>query len=232
MSWRKHWARSSCLACAGLILVGCGADRDVVTPLTDGGARDVTLADQGFWDGGLPIFDSPTKDAVQDEQSVADSKGDAILDGPQAAQDAADARGDGSSPESDSGAYVDATADGPSGLRDGGADAERDVLAGDASGDGCTPVTCAERGFSCGATADQCGKVLDCGICTGFCEICDPAGQCTTAGCCPSTCKDQGLNCGPAGDGCGGLLNCGTCPAPEVCGGGGAAGQCGPGGDM
>ncbi|MGZ3473515.1 MAG: tryptophan synthase alpha chain, partial [Polyangiales bacterium] len=32
---------------------------------------------------------------------------------------------------------------------------------------------------------------------------------------------------GPAGDGCGNIIDCGTCVAPETCGGGGVAGECG-----
>ncbi len=42
-----------------------------------------------------------------------------------------------------------------------------------------------------------------------------------------TTCAKQGVECGPIGDGCGGVLQCGDCTAPDICGGGGAAGKCG-----
>ena len=45
--------------------------------------------------------------------------------------------------------------------------------------------------------------------------------------CVPSTCTSLHANCGSIADGCGGFLNCGTCVAPETCGGGGTANQCG-----
>ncbi len=47
------------------------------------------------------------------------------------------------------------------------------------------------------------------------------------ATCTPKTCAQMGANCGQVADGCGGLLNCGTCTAPDSCGGGGVANQCG-----
>jgi hypothetical protein len=46
-------------------------------------------------------------------------------------------------------------------------------------------------------------------------------------GCVPTFCYIKGANCGSIPDGCGGTLDCGSCPAPETCGGGGAANQCG-----
>ena len=45
--------------------------------------------------------------------------------------------------------------------------------------------------------------------------------------CTKKTCTSAGANCGPVADGCGGLLDCGTCTAPNTCGGGGVANQCG-----
>jgi hypothetical protein len=48
-----------------------------------------------------------------------------------------------------------------------------------------------------------------------------------TPACTPRTCAQQNIDCGPAGDGCGGTLQCGTCKAPQTCGGGGVASQCG-----
>ncbi len=45
--------------------------------------------------------------------------------------------------------------------------------------------------------------------------------------CTKNTCAGLGATCGSLSDGCGGLLECGTCVAPESCGGGGVANQCG-----
>ncbi len=46
--------------------------------------------------------------------------------------------------------------------------------------------------------------------------------------CTSLNCAQQGIKCGPAGDGCGNeIASCGTCTAPQTCGGGGVAGQCG-----
>lgn len=47
------------------------------------------------------------------------------------------------------------------------------------------------------------------------------------ATCTKKTCTTANANCGPVADGCGGLLDCGTCTAPNTCGGGGVANQCG-----
>jgi len=52
----------------------------------------------------------------------------------------------------------------------------------------------------------------------------DPPGIPT---CTPKTCTDLSATCGYRADGCGGLLDCGTCSAPDTCGGGGVANQCG-----
>jgi hypothetical protein len=45
--------------------------------------------------------------------------------------------------------------------------------------------------------------------------------------CVPTTCAAKTATCGSVDDGCGGALDCGTCTAPETCGGGGVANQCG-----
>ena len=46
--------------------------------------------------------------------------------------------------------------------------------------------------------------------------------------CTPLTCANFPGTCGQQGDGCGGLTaDCGTCTAPQTCGGGGVANQCG-----
>ena len=61
-------------------------------------------------------------------------------------------------------------------------------------------------------------------------RICSPF-QCSTpdAGTCvPKTCNDLGFNCGANGDGCGNIIQCGSCTSPQVCGGGGKPGVCGP----
>ena len=98
----------------------------------------------------------------------------------------------------------------------------------------CKPETCAQQSISCGPAGDGCGNELMCGACVapascggggvpGQCGLLD-AGKCV-----PVTCASQKIACGPAGDGCGGLLQCGTCTAPQTCGGGGLAGQCGGG---
>jgi hypothetical protein len=94
----------------------------------------------------------------------------------------------------------------------------------------CTPKTCAQLGYSCGAQGDGCGGVINCGNC--------PAGQSCGGGgapgvcgggCLPRTCAQLGYSCGQQGDGCGGVLNCGTCPTGQSCGGGGTPGICGGG---
>ena len=46
--------------------------------------------------------------------------------------------------------------------------------------------------------------------------------------CTPLTCANFAGKCGVQGDGCGGqTANCGTCTAPQTCGGGGVASECG-----
>ncbi len=98
----------------------------------------------------------------------------------------------------------------------------------------CTPLTCQQQGFNCGPAGDGCGNLLQCGTCTPP-QMCGAGGQPGVCGyvdagsCTPMTCQQQNINCGPAGDGCGNLLQCGTCVAPQTCGGGGVAGQCGGG---
>ncbi|HZU83067.1 MAG TPA: hypothetical protein VE987_09135, partial [Polyangiaceae bacterium] len=58
-------------------------------------------------------------------------------------------------------------------------------------------------------------------------DLASCAGPPPPPACNPLTCQQQNIGCGPAGDGCGGQLDCGTCTAPQTCGGGGVAGQCG-----
>ncbi|HLK35152.1 MAG TPA: hypothetical protein VKU41_00280 [Polyangiaceae bacterium] len=96
----------------------------------------------------------------------------------------------------------------------------------------CTPKTCQQQNITCGPTGDGCGNPLDCGSCTApqTCGGGGVPGQCgapDAGACTPKTCVQQNIACGPAGDGCGNQLNCGTCVAPQTCGGGGVAYQCG-----
>jgi hypothetical protein len=99
---------------------------------------------------------------------------------------------------------------------------------------GCTPKTCAELGYTCGANGDGCNGTLDCGVCTGTqqcgagggysqCGNASIAGDGAVSSCVPKTCADLGYDCGVGADGCGGTIQCGSgaCPAGEICGGGG-----------
>ena len=97
------------------------------------------------------------------------------------------------------------------------------------------------HGQDCGVAPDGCGGTVNCGTCTTP-ATCGGAGvhsQCgvpptpdagSDAGtpCVPATTCPAGITCGPAPDGCGGVIaSCGTCVAPQTCGGGGVASQCG-----
>ncbi|MGA7121787.1 MAG: hypothetical protein WBY94_16895 [Polyangiaceae bacterium] len=107
-------------------------------------------------------------------------------------------------------------------------------------GAACTPKTCADLNYTCGAAGDGCGGALQCGTCTPP-QYCGGGGFNTCGGmlpptlpdggvgiaCTPETCASLGFNCGPAGDGCGGTLECGTCSGTDICGGGGKPGICG-----
>src|SRR5262249_54061451 len=69
----------------------------------------------------------------------------------------------------------------------------------------CTPRTCAQLGYSCGAQGDGCGGVINCGTCpTG--QTCGGGGApgVCGGGCVTRSCAQQGFNCGQQGDGCGG----------------------------
>jgi Calcineurin-like phosphoesterase len=50
---------------------------------------------------------------------------------------------------------------------------------------------------------------------------------CSTGAGGPALCLAANANCGTIPDGNGGTVNCGTCTAPQTCGGGGTANQCG-----
>jgi hypothetical protein len=112
---------------------------------------------------------------------------------------------------------------------------------GDGSTGVCSPKTCQNLGFNCGANSDGCGNLIDCGSCpsgqscgAGGYSVCGVAGvpadgsvgDAATSACVPSTCPSLTYTCGKNGDGCGGILDCGTCTAPETCGGGGFS-KCG-----
>jgi N-acetylneuraminic acid mutarotase len=99
-------------------------------------------------------------------------------------------------------------------------------------GGACVPLTCAQLGTSCGAAANGCGGLLNCGTCTPP-QVCGgngTTGVCETppSPCIPTTCASLGVSCGSASNSCGGLLSCGSCTSPQTCGGGGIAGVCGP----
>jgi hypothetical protein len=101
----------------------------------------------------------------------------------------------------------------------------------------CTPRTCSQLGYECGANGDGCGHRIDCGSCP-LPQICGAGGYSRCGGgfglgpdggpiCNPTTCQKLGFTCGFAGDGCGGVLQCGICQYPDVCGGAGVPGHCG-----
>jgi hypothetical protein len=123
--------------------------------------------------------------------------------------------GEGGAPDSSTGADVSTGAEGGS-TEGGGSGAD--------GGDACVPKTCPGLGYTCGVTADGCGKVIDCGTCPGANDVCDSTNHCT---CKPITCAELQAQCGNVPDGCGGTLNCGTCEA-GTCGGGGTL-KCGSG---
>ena len=92
----------------------------------------------------------------------------------------------------------------------------------------CTPLTRDEAcaGGLCGAVADGCGGIVDCGGCPAGLE-CSTNNVCVPP-CIPRTCADFPGTCGQHSDGCGGLTeDCGTCTLPETCGGAGIPNQCG-----
>jgi hypothetical protein len=99
----------------------------------------------------------------------------------------------------------------------------------------CVPMTCAAYPNICGVQSDGCGGLTaDCNPCTAplTCGGAGVAGMCGSppaGGCTPLTCAVYPAGtCGPQSDGCGGLTSdCNPCTAPQTCGGGGTAGQCG-----
>ena len=85
---------------------------------------------------------------------------------------------------------------------------------------------------TCGVVSDGCNGTYTCGTCA-------PGSACAAGQCVPGTCTKATQasacgtkNCGKVSDGCSGSYSCGdngdgTCDAPDSCGGGGVAGQCG-----
>jgi len=99
----------------------------------------------------------------------------------------------------------------------------------------CTKKTCADYpSGTCGQVSDGCGGLTaNCGSCTSP-QTCGGGGVASMCGggpppCTKKTCADYPSGtCGQVSDGCGGLtVSCGTCTAPNTCGGGGVASQCG-----
>ncbi len=98
----------------------------------------------------------------------------------------------------------------------------------------CLKKSCADWGANCGPVSDGCGGLTaSCGTCTGG-NICGGGGVSSVCGgappaCTKKTCADFPVGtCGQMADGCGGLtVSCGMCTAPQTCGGGGVASQCG-----
>jgi hypothetical protein len=88
---------------------------------------------------------------------------------------------------------------------------------------GCERASCELLGKNCGAVADGCGGMLECGscgeaaacgvvsanVCTAFADLCTPAAR--EVAC-------AGKQCGQEGDGCGGAVDCGSCPEGQTCG--------------
>ena len=94
----------------------------------------------------------------------------------------------------------------------------------------CSPTSCSNENATCGAIADGCGGILECGTCDEgeFCGGNGVPNQCAPSGCQPSTCANAGAECGSIGDGCGGQLACGVCDVGEVCGSTVSPNQCIP----
>jgi hypothetical protein len=144
--------------------------------------------------------------------------------------------GEGGSGSSVAGA-AGSSAGEPGSAGEGGANAQGGtgslIEDGGASGEGnCQPTTCAAAGKDCGAIADACGGIVECGTCAdgSACGIVT-ANVCSVLAdlCVPALPEEvcAGKACGVEGDGCGGTVSCGTCPDGQGCGIA-AAFQCAP----
>ena len=92
--------------------------------------------------------------------------------------------------------------------------------------DECKPKTCEELEKNCGAVADGCGDIVQCGDCDGghVCGFVTP-NVCSTDDDIDDICQKisrddacDGKQCGVEGDGCGGTYDCGECGRDETCG--------------
>jgi hypothetical protein len=92
--------------------------------------------------------------------------------------------------------------------------------------DECEPKTCEDLEKNCGAVADGCGEIIQCGECEDG-HICGfkTANVCSTDDdiddLCEKVSEDEacdGKECGVEGDGCGGTYECGECGRDEACG--------------
>jgi hypothetical protein len=90
----------------------------------------------------------------------------------------------------------------------------------------CEPKTCEELEVNCGAVADGCGDIIECGDCEGghVCGLVTP-NVCSTDDDIDDLCHEiprseacDGRECGVEGDGCGGTYDCGSCDRGDVCG--------------
>jgi hypothetical protein len=89
-----------------------------------------------------------------------------------------------------------------------------------AGGAGC--IGACNIDADCQDTCNPTTRPWCCDVATSMCFVSSNNQCCTPITACPA-----GQNCGSIADGCGGTLNCGTCAAPQTCGGGGTANQCG-----
>jgi hypothetical protein len=90
----------------------------------------------------------------------------------------------------------------------------------------CEPKTCEELEKNCGAVADGCGDIVQCGDCSRG-HVCGlvTSNVCSTDDDIDDLChripQDEacdGKECGTEGDGCGGTYDCGSCRRGETCG--------------
>jgi hypothetical protein len=108
----------------------------------------------------------------------------------------------------------------------------------------CRKCSCGDTGNACTGGTGVC-ETTSTNVLFGACEQCTSTDStaCGTSACTQSTTASQddvcaactpitscpaGDNCGTISNGCGGMVVCGTpCTAPQTCGGGGTANQCG-----
>lgn len=112
--------------------------------------------------------------------------------------------------------------DGATMIDGGGSDEDSGMGRDGGPGSPCTPKTCSELGKNCGAAADGCGGIVECGECSGD-EVCslttpnvcgNPANLCERMS---QTEACEGKACGFESDGCDGVVDCGSCPDGQTC---------------